>query len=73
MKKRRQTKGQKWWQSLAPEQKQEYIEQKERSRSTNRKRGKDETWTNSAGTFAKTWLSDDSYVVERVSTVLWEQ
>ena len=65
MKKRKHTKGKLWWQSLTSEQKQEYIERKELSRASNRKRGKDETWTNASGTFTKKWLSDDSYAVER--------
>ncbi len=59
--------GKKWWASLTTKEQQDYIEKRERSRKQRTTMGKNEEWTNAAGTFRKTWLNPNSYMVERIS------
>lgn len=71
--KRIETAGKKWWAGLTDAEKDVQIAKWERDRKKNRKRGKDETWTNEAGTFTKVWTSDDSFTVTRIKPVYKEQ
>lgn len=59
-------KKQQWWNSLTPEEKRRRINNWERKRKRRATKGKDETWSNAAGTFHKVWTSPNSYSVTRV-------
>ena len=67
--KRIETAGKKWWAGLTDGEKDAQIAKWERDRKKNHKRGKDETWTNEAGTFTKVWTSNDSFTVTRVRPI----
>lgn len=62
----KRTKQQIWWSKLSPAEKARRIANYERRRASQRKQGKNETWTNAAGTFHKVWRSPDSYSITRV-------